>query len=294
MNRPLSMTAFGRGEHVSDKLTWTMEIRSVNHKFCDVSIKIPRRYSFLEERIRKKILASFSRGRVEVMLTLAGDATETIPLKANLPLATQYFQCLKQIQDQFTLDQGPDLSMFTGVKDIIIPVEQDEDLEAVWENILPALQEAVTSCLQMRQNEGENLKKDLLHMLHFINETVDEIESNIPGLIEKKEKVLKERLDNLLQGVDIDPIRVAQEIAIIADKTDITEEVQRLRSHIGQFANFLELDEPIGRRLDFLLQEFFREINTIASKINDAAIAHKTVELKNQVEKMREQVQNLE
>ncbi len=294
MKRPLSMTSFGRGEAVSGNTTWTTEIRSVNHRYCDMNIKIPRRYTILEEKIKKELLTFFTRGRIDVMITYSGEDADITPLKANLPLAGEYYRCLKQVQEEFNLDSGPDLTMFSTIKDLITPMDQEEDLDLVWKSIRTSLVDATTGSLLMRQNEGTALKKELLGMLDVIRKTVDEIETCVPSIIEKKEKLLKERLDNLLQGVDIDPVRLAQEAAIITDKTDITEELQRLRSHINQFADFMDLDEPIGRRLDFLLQEFFREINTIASKISDASVAHMTVGLKNEVEKMREQVQNLE
>lgn len=294
MKYPLSMTAFGRGEATSGRRTWTAEVRSVNHRYCDIKVKIPHKYAGLEEKIKKEILSGYTRGHVDVFIGFTGDITETTKLQANLPLAREYLHCLKTLQKDLNLDQSPSLEMIKDYKDVITLLEQEEDLDEIWLPIREALAAALGNCRQMRQNEGESLKNDLLQRLQNFSTSVNKIETNIPELSRKKEGKLKERLDNLLNGVDIDPVRLAQEVAIMADKSDVTEELVRLQSHIKQFTDFLELAEPIGRRLDFLLQEFLREINTLASKIGDSSVAHQAVELKSEVEKLREQVQNLE
>ena len=187
--------------------------------------------------------------------------------------------------------------MLATYRDIIIPLE-DEDgaelLEEFWSDLKGAVTEAIQECLKMRRSEGETLQADLLERVTVFQRKVDEIEDSLPMIIEKRGKVLQERLDNLLSGIDIDPIRLAQEVAILVDKSDVTEELVRLRSHMDQFNGFLSLDEPVGRRLDFLVQEFLREVNTISSKINHAETAHLIVGMKNDLEKIREQVQNLE
>jgi len=294
MKRPLSMTGFGRAELTGIGRSCNVEVRSVNHRFLDIKIKLPSRYAMLEERIRRTIGESYSRGHVNVVITPAGETEEGTHLQPNLSLARDYYNSLLTIKQELSLDGTPDLAMLAGFKDMIVPVEIEEDLDELWFGMEAALREALDNSRQMRANEGQNLKEDLLARLSLFGGTVDDIELSIPELIAKKETQLKERIAILIQGVEVDPMRLAQEVAIMADRSDVTEEIVRLRSHINQFQNFLELDEPIGRRLDFLLQEFLREINTLASKINDAAIAHKTVELKNELEKMREQVQNLE
>jgi uncharacterized protein (TIGR00255 family) len=294
MNRPLSMTSFGKGEKTANGMAWTVEIRSVNHRYCDIHLKISRRYAAIEEKIRKEVAAYYTRGHIEVAVNAAGDREEAVRLEVNLPLAREYHQGLLRIQRELSLPQPPDLAMLASFRDIMTPAEQEEDLEAVWPGVREALIAALEQGLSMRRQEGASLRADLSERLDRFAETVGRIEAAIPDMVLKKQALLHERLDNLLAGVDIDPARLAQEVAIMADKADVTEELVRLRSHIGQFGNFLDLDEPVGRRLDFLLQEFLREINTLASKIVDAAIAHQTVELKNEIEKMREQVQNLE
>lgn len=294
MKHPLSMTAFGRGDAGTKERQWTVEIRSVNHRFNDIKVKIARKYLPLEERIKKEVSRLFSRGHIEVMVGLSGPRAEGLTLSVNLPLAREYYGCLEQIRQELGLSSQPDLALVAGLKDVIIPEEQQEDLESVWSEIETALTLALKESMQMRIDEGQSLKTDLLQRLAAFGQTVAAIEQAVPEMLGKKEAALKERLANLLQGVDLDPIRLAQEVAIIIDKADITEELVRLKSHIQQFQSFMDLEEPVGRRLDFLSQEFLREINTMASKINDSAITHQTVELKNEIEKMREQVQNLE
>ena len=294
MKRPTSMTAYGRGECQVGNQSWTTEIRSVNHKFLDLNIKLPRRYLGLEDRIRKEISAHYSRGHVDVLLTPGGTAAESVRLAVNLELARDYFQCLEALQEELCLPDRPTLSMIKDFRDIIVSEEQVENLDALWPPVQDSLRQALTNAMVMREQEGETLKRDLEERLAEFGRIVDAIEQEIPAIVERRKDKLKERLATLLAGVELDPMRLAQEAAIMADKTDVTEELVRLRSHISQFTGFLSADEPVGRRLDFLLQEFLREINTLASKITDAGSAHRTVELKNEVEKLREQVQNLE
>ena len=292
MKRPLSMTGYGRGE-VAGAKSWTVEVRSVNHKFLDLSIKIPRKYLGLEERIKKEISAYYSRGHVDVYVNPGAEAGDNIRLAPNLPLARNYYQCLEAIRQDLSLE-APTLAMIQNYKEIIVAHEEEEDLEAVWPQVSEALTQALTMAQSMREQEGEALKNELSQRLQEFAKTVETIAQDVPAIVQRRTEKLKERLAVLLQGVDLDPLRLAQEVAMMADKGDVTEEVVRLRSHISQFSGFLAADEPVGRRLDFLLQEFLREINTLASKISDAPTAHLTVELKTEVEKLREQIQNIE
>lgn len=292
MKRPLSMTGYGRGE-VTGAKSWTVEVRSVNHKFLDLSIKIPRKYLGLEERIKKEISAYYNRGHVDVYVNPGAEAGDNIRLAPNLPLARNYYQCLEAIREDLSLE-APTLAMIQNYKEIIVAHEEEEDLEAVWPRVSEALIQALTMAQGMREQEGEALKDELSQRLQEFAKTVETIAQDVPAIVQRRTEKLKERLAVLLQGVDLDPLRLAQEVAMMADKADVTEEVVRLRSHISQFSGFLAADEPVGRRLDFLLQEFLREINTLASKISDAPTAHLTVELKTEVEKLREQIQNIE
>jgi uncharacterized protein (TIGR00255 family) len=295
MSNLLSMTAFGRGEQSSDGRTWTVEIRSVNHRFCDIKIRLPRKLAGLEEQVKKEVAADFTRGHIEVTVNCDGNEEGNYQLRPDLPLARQYFRCLQEIISDLGLNTQPDLATLAAFREVIVSEKSEDDLDQVWTTGLgPALSAALNACRRMREAEGNHLRDDLRARLAFIAEAAQKIEVMVPQLVAERETVLKERLTTLLAGIDLDPQRLAQEVAIIADKSDITEELVRLRSHIGQFGNFLAQSEAVGRRLDFLLQEFLREINTIASKIANAEIAHLGVELKNELEKMREQVQNLE
>jgi uncharacterized protein (TIGR00255 family) len=295
MKFPLSMTAFGRGEHVSRDIGWTVEIKSVNHRFCDIRIKMPRQYAALEERIKKEITPFYSRGHIEVLVTPAPNLAEGKNLGVNLALARQYRNCLMEIQTDLGLPaSGTELALVANYPNVIYATDEAEDLEAIWDSLRQALLLALELTLDMREREGQSLKNDLLARLDFLSATKEQIKERIPELTGQRQTSLQERVAKLASDVEIDPTRLAQEIAIMADKADVTEELVRLSSHIDQFRHFLDQQEPVGRRLDFLLQEFLREINTMASKISDAGIAHQAVELKNELEKMREQVQNLE
>ena len=297
MGKPLSMTGFGRGEAGSGRGTWIVELRTVNHRYLDLAIKLPRRFIGWEERIKKEISVYHVRGRVDIYATLNDENITAPRLKADLALAREYFACLQEIAGALSLPEEPDLPMLASFRDIIAPLDEAsaaETLEDYWPPFSEALEAALEECRKMRQNEGEALQKDILTRLDIFHKKVDVIEESLPGIMQKREKNLKERLDILLAGVDIDPVRLAQEAAVLVDKSDVSEEIVRLRSHVKQLRTFFELDEPIGRRLDFLVQEFLREVNTIASKINDAETAHITVSMKNDIEKIREQVQNLE
>ncbi|KPK24566.1 MAG: hypothetical protein AMJ61_13570 [Desulfobacterales bacterium SG8_35_2] len=297
MGKPLSMTGFGRGEASSKGCSWIVELRAVNHRYLDISIKAPRRFIGWEEKIKKEISSYHTRGRVDVYVNFNDEGIETARLKTDLPLAKEYLSCLKEIMAELSIPGEPDLALLTSYRDIISPLDDEaggEMLEELWPAFREALGGALNECLKMRQSEGDTLREDLSARLSSLKQKIDLIEQSLPQIIKMRENSLKERLDILLSGVDIDPLRLAQEVAILVDKTDVSEEIVRLRSHVEQFQGFLELDEPVGRRLDFLLQEFLREVNTIASKISNAETAHMTVGMKNDLEKIREQVQNLE
>jgi uncharacterized protein (TIGR00255 family) len=297
MGKPVSMTGFGRGTASGKESSWTVEVRSVNHRYLDISIKLPRRFIGWDDKIKKEISSFHSRGRVDIFITFNDEGVEAIKLKADLGLAKEYLRCLREVAGELSITGEPDLAMLASYRDIISPLDEEggaEILEELWPNLKDAIIDALKECLKMRQSEGEILLKDLLEQLSVFQQKIDEIEQSLPLIIEKREKALKERLDNLLSGIDIDPVRLAQEVAILVDKSDVNEEIVRLRSHLEQFHGFLNLDEPVGRRLDFLVQEFLREVNTITSKINHAETAHLIVGMKNDLEKIREQVQNLE
>jgi len=289
-----SMTGFGRGEVESGGRVWTVEIKCVNHRYLDLKMKLPRGYASLEKRIRKQVSIFHQRGHVDLFLGVAGDFTDLTEVRVNLGLARGYRDALNALSLEFDLEEGNSAVTLASYPDVLIQEQKNEDLEELWPLLERAFDDALKSCDLMRMQEGENLAGDLLGRLDVFTQTIDTIEIAIPGLLNTREKNLQERLQKILGNVQLDPARIAQEVAVMADKTDVTEEVVRLRCHIQQFELFLKEGVGIGRKLDFLIQEFLREVNTLASKINDAAIAHYTVELKSELEKMREQVQNIE
>lgn len=289
-----SMTGFGRGELESDGRVWSVEIRSVNNRYMDLKMKLPRGYSSLEERIRRKVSTTHLRGRVDLFLSVTGDFSDLQEVRINNSLAEGYRDALLTIAEKFDLESDITPQVVASFPEVIVREQKEEDVEALWEVVEQVLEKALKNCDVMRSQEGEALARDLEKRLETFAEIVGIIENSIPELIEQKQTLLEERLEKLLGSVQIDPARLAQEVAVMADKTDVTEEIVRLRCHIDQFALFLKEDGGIGRKLDFLIQEFLREVNTLASKINDASIAHHTVELKSELEKMREQIQNIE
>lgn len=289
-----SMTGFGRGETEAGGRMWTVEIRCVNHRYLDLKIKLPRGYAGLEERVRKTVAATLSRGRVDVLISVTGDFSDLMEMRANTSLALIYRDALAGLAKTLDLNNDTTLSQLATYPDVLVREQRTEDLDAVWGSMEPALKEALVACDTMRSQEGDAMARDLQERLDNFSRVVQDIEAAIPELLQRREQNLKERLQKLLDNVQLDPQRLAQEIAILADKTDVTEEIVRLQSHISQFRSFLESEEATGRKIDFLLQEFLREVNTMASKINDATIAHLTVELKSELEKMREQIQNIE
>lgn len=290
-----SMTGFGRGESGDGQRMWSAEVRCVNNRFLDLKIKVPRGYSSLEEGIRGKVAAFCQRGRVEVSLTVSGDFDDLQEVKVNVPLAASYRQALLRLQGDLGLEPlAISATLLASYPEVLSREQRDDDLQKVWPHVEAAVEQALAACDGMRLQEGENLARELTTRLQGFAATIDSIVATIPQLVETRRLALGERLERLLGGVQLDPQRLAQEVAILADKTDVTEEVVRLRCHIEQFTATLAETGGIGRKLDFLLQEFLREVNTLASKINDAAIAHLTVDLKSELEKMREQVQNIE
>ncbi len=289
-----SMTGFGRGEIGSGGRVWMAELRCVNNRYLDLKIKIPHGYAALEERVRKKVSTFHQRGRVDLLLAVGGDSSDLVKMHVNVELVRAYKSAMAEIAQELGTEATVDLAFVASRPEVLVQEQQGEDVEAVWPHLEQALEQALGACETMRQQEGSAMVRDLTARLDLFTQTIAKIEAAIPDLLQQREQLLGERLQKLLGNVQLDPQRLCQEVAILADKTDVTEEIVRLQSHIAQFHSFLSEKEAVGRKLDFLLQEFLREVNTIASKINDAAIAYLTVELKSELEKMREQVQNIE
>jgi len=288
------MTGFGRGEGETSLGRVSIESRSVNHRYCDISIKLPRRLAVFESRIRDIVRSEVSRGKIDIALRLDATGEGKVQLKADLHLAQQYYQALATIREQLRLRDKITLGMLAGAKDLIAGKEEMEDVEPYWHEMEPILRQALRGMDDMKRSEGEVIAKDIRVRLKKITQEVDVIRQQFPSRLRAYQERLRERLLGVLSGLEVDPSRFQQEIAILAERTDITEEMVRAGSHLGQLADLMEKGESVGRKLDFLLQEINREINTTSSKANDAEISQRTVEIKSELEKVREQVQNIE
>jgi len=235
-----------------------------------------------------------SRGRIDVSVKLDALDGEKIQLQIDSNLAEQYFKALVTLKERFQIEGEITLELLAGAKDLISVKEEYGDVEPYWSEIEPILKQSLEEMDKMKRLEGNVLAKDIENRLERVNQQLEEIKLQYPASLKAYQNRLRERLQSLLDGVEIDPLRLQQEIAIIAERTDITEEIVRAMSHLDQFSFFLKAKEPVGRKMDFLVQEIHREVNTVSSKANDAEISQKVVEIKSELEKIREQVQNIE
>jgi uncharacterized protein (TIGR00255 family) len=289
-----SMTGFGRGEGDTALGKVVVESRSVNHRYCDINIKLPKRLSLFENRLKEIIRSQVSRGRIDVFLRLDSLGEEKVQLSVDLDLAEQYYRVLHDLKERLRLKDEITLNLLAGAKDLITAKEELGDMEPYWQEILPVLRQSLKNMDDMKRFEGESLTKDLQHRLDYITEQLQMIKQQFPLRLRAFLTRLQDRLRSLLEGMETDPSRFQQEVAFLAERTDITEEVVRAESHLVQFRSLLEGNEPVGRKMDFLLQEIHREVNTVSAKANDAEISQRVVEIKSELEKIREQVQNVE
>jgi uncharacterized protein (TIGR00255 family) len=289
-----SMTGFGRGEGETTLGKMVVESRSVNHRYSDINIKLPRRLSLFESRIKEIIRVQVSRGRIDVTLRLDSLGEEKVQLTVDLELAEQYYRVLRDLKERLQLKDEITLSLLAGAKDLITAKEELGDIEPYWQEILPVLRQSLKNMDDMKRIEGESLTKDLQQRLKTITEQLQMIEQQFPLRLKAFFNRLQDRLRSLLEGMATDPLRFQQEIAFLAERSDITEEIVRAESHLDQFRSLLEGNDPVGRKMDFLLQEIHREVNTVSAKANDAEISQRVVEIKSELEKIREQVQNVE
>jgi len=289
-----SMTGFGRAEGETTLGKVVVETRSVNHRYCDINIKLPKRLTPFENRIKEAIRTEVSRGRIDIFLKLDSLGEENVHLGVDLHLAEQYYQALQSLKESLHLKDKITLELVAGAKDVITAKEETGDLEPFWQEVLPILKQSFQDLDDMKRSEGEILSKDLQQRLERITHQLEEIKHLSPSRLEVYRNRLHERVRSLLGGSDVDPSRFQQEVALLAERTDITEEIVRAESHLTQFFTFLKAEEPVGRKMDFLLQEIHREVNTVSAKANDAEISQRVVEIKTELEKIREQVQNIE
>ncbi len=289
-----SMTGYGRREAVTGGKKILVEIKSVNHRYADYSIKVQRHLGFLEDKIRKHISTAITRGKVDIYLNVENYETADKEIILNKELAKNYIDVLRQLRDEFSLED--DISVMSVAKNPEIfqteRVEEDED--ALWNTVKPVLDDALSDFVAMREREGERIQRDLCARIKYMSALVDKIEERSPQTVKEYSDRLYEKIKEVLDGREIDEARILTEVAIYADKVAVNEETVRLASHFAEFDNIISCGEPAGRKLDFLIQEINREVNTIGSKASDIEIAKTVVNLKGEIEKLREQIQNIE
>ena len=289
-----SMTGYGRGENLANDRKFTVEIKSVNHRYNDISIKLPRSMNPLEDKIKKVLMKDIFRGKTDVYINFETIASEDVSIKFNEALADAYFEKLNVIKERYGVTSPDMLSLIAKYPDVVTSEKVQSDEDVLWETLLPALEEAKDKFVAMRTVEGEALKNDILLKNEKIAGFVNEIKGRTDLVAEEYRGKLMQRITDVLGEVEIDEQRILTEVTIYADRGCIDEEVTRLESHIVQLKKILEDGGVAGRKLDFLIQEMNRESNTIASKSNDITITNITIELKSEIEKIREQVHNIE
>ena len=290
-----SMTSFGRSNsEEGKKRVFTVEMKSVNSRYLDVNIRMPKSIISLEEEIRKMISNSLNRGKVDVFINIKNYNEGAGVPKVDINLAQGYLQCLKEIEEKLNIKNDISVMQIARFPEVITMIEEEDKIDEIWEELKPLISSSLDMMINMREVEGEKLKEDILIKINQIEDLVSKVEEfadSIPKVFKQK---LEERLKDLLGNVEVDENRIATEVCILADKATVDEEIIRLHSHINQVRETLKLNEPIGRKLDFIVQEMNRETNTIGSKSSDIKMTNIVIDIKNILEKIREQVQNIE
>lgn len=289
-----SMTGYGKGETESVYGKFTVEVRSVNHRYGEVSLRMPRGFLALENEIKRMISSTLKRGKIDAYVQWEeATGTSSVP-QADMDLAKGYSSLFQSISAELGLSEQIPLSLVISQKGVLKESGKSIDENECLPQLIETVQAAVEAIDAMRTREGESLFSDLITRRKLIAEWVDQVAVRSPQVVAEYHNKLKIRLEQLLDGAEIDPVRLAQELALMADRCDVTEELVRLNSHFKQFDETLVISEPVGRKLDFLMQEMNREVNTIGSKSNDAEVTSLVIRIKAEMEKMREQVQNIE
>lgn len=288
------MTGFGRCEIQKESRKFTVELKSVNHRYLDVNIRMPKKLNFFETAIRTLLKTYANRGKVDIFITYEDLSQSQVSVKYNAALAAEYLKYLKQMEEEFGLENDVRVSTLSRYPEVFTMEEQSEDEEELWNGLKEALEGAFSQFVETRKTEGENLRKDILSKLAFLEEQIEFIEERSPQIIAEYRAKLEDKMKELLADTQIEENRIAAEVILFADKICTDEEVVRLKSHIQHMRNTLEEKEGIGRKLDFIAQEMNREANTILSKANDLEVSDHAISLKTEIEKIREQIQNIE
>ncbi len=289
-----SMTGYGRAESLRGHLEFITEIRSGNSRYREIILRVSQSLQPYEDRIRSIVSSSLKRGRIEISIQIKDNSDKGLKLELNRPLVKAYVDIFNELNNELGSKQPIDLSFFSQQKDIIIVKQDSVDLEEIWPDLKDVIDKALLSLDTMRINEGKAIEKDFLERLNRIRRYIDKITDRAKVTVEGYRDKIRQRINELVQGIEINEDRLIQEVAFMAERSDITEELIRIKSHLKQFRSYMNKNDAIGRRLDFLLQEINREVNTIASKSADSIISQIAVEIKAELEKLREQIQNLE
>ncbi len=290
----MSMTGFGRAELSVGSRDIIVEIKSVNHRYFEFSCRTSRGYSFLEDKLKKYVGERVSRGKVDMYVSVTDNDDSSVEVELNRPLASGYIDAMHTLANEYQIREDISVSVLSRFGDIFQISRPPADEEAVFNDVKVAVDAALEQFIAMRKAEGEKLKADVLNRAETIIGIVGEIEERSPVTVQEYRDRLYAKLSEVLQSTNIDDQRILTEAAIFADKVAVDEETVRLRSHFDQMKQFLDSGEPVGRKLDFIVQEMNREANTIGSKVNDSTLAHKVVDIKGELEKIREQIQNIE
>ena len=288
-----SMTGFGRASLESNGKNYIIEIKTVNNKYSDITVKSPKRLSFMEDKIRKQIANRITRGKVEVSVSFFDFSNKSKNVVLNKEIAKEYIKQLREIADENNLSENISVVEIAKLPDILNSIDSDND-EEIASEALQCLNMALDSLIEMRKTEGENIKQDLLVRIERVQNLVDKIAENSKGIVEEYVCKLEKRVKEILKTDVVDENRIAQEAVIYADKTSIEEELTRLNSHIVQFKELVNSDGPVGKKLDFMIQEMNRETNTLGSKAGSGEITKAVIDLKVELEDIREQIQNIE
>ncbi len=289
-----SMTGFGRCEKVTQEYKISVEMKAVNHRYRDLSIKMPKKFNYFEAGIRNLLKKDIQRGKVDIFINFEDYTENKLCLKYNEALASEYMDCFKKMEERFGIPNDIKVSSLARMPEVLTMEEISEDEESIWKLLSQATQEAAAQFVESRITEGENLKKDLLGKLDYMLEQVHYIEERSPGILSEYREKLEEKVKELLGNAALDEARIVTEVTIFADKICVDEEIVRLRSHIAHMRSELLAGGIVGRKLDFIAQEMNREANTILSKANDLEVSDKAIVLKTEIEKVREQIQNIE
>lgn len=289
-----SMTGFGRAKLEKNSRIYNVEIKSVNHKYNDISIKLPRSLSYIEEKIKKQISSTVSRGKIDVYITFENYSEEGKEVIVNRELVKEYIKEFQKLSEENNLNMNIPVTEITKLPDVLTLKETSEDEEVIENEVLECVQEAINNFVSMREKEGNKIKEDLNTRIERVKEKVEEISKYSTGLVEEYVVKLEERIKEILKTDIVDKSRLAMEVVLYADKCSVEEEITRLRSHIIQFKNMLEETNPIGKKIDFLIQEMNRETNTIGSKSGSLDITNLVINVKTELEDIREQIQNIE